>query len=247
MSRDGSNSSSNKMIEVEMKVTYDESTKAKILELATDKGSFQSFTDRYFDDDQYSLTTRDIWLRLRDETWELKCPVTKQLASMTSATSTSTTSYYDMDDKREIMNYLQHNGIIDPVTSDNVVDVDEYIDELLARLEAKSITPFAVIVTFRESFNIVYKGQQFRVDFDTTETSALKDYQLCEIELMVNDNESDRLIAQQQIQQLCQELGLIPPNKLYGKVLELIKRTRPDHWRALLDAKQKSVVATSSS
>lgn len=58
-------------------------------------------TDVYYDDDQYSLTTKDIWLRKRDNKLELKLPLNAKNLSERLADN-----YQELEDESEIKSAL---------------------------------------------------------------------------------------------------------------------------------------------
>lgn len=62
------------MIEIEKKFALTKSQLKKIEKMA-EFVSKKSFTDIYFDDENYSLTKKDWWLRRRDNNLELKIPI----------------------------------------------------------------------------------------------------------------------------------------------------------------------------
>jgi adenylate cyclase class IV len=62
------------MIEVEKKFKLNKNQLARIEKLAKFV-SRKTFTDIYFDDEKFSLTSRDVWLRKRGKTFELKIPL----------------------------------------------------------------------------------------------------------------------------------------------------------------------------
>ena len=65
------------MIEVERKFAPPDLVQLarRVEELGGKRVSEASFTDVYFDTPDCALTRRDIWLRRRDDEWELKLPV----------------------------------------------------------------------------------------------------------------------------------------------------------------------------
>lgn len=58
-------------IEVEVKFPLGKAEEDKIKAIAK-LSSIKRFTDDYFDNKAYTLTSKDIWLRLRDGKWECK-------------------------------------------------------------------------------------------------------------------------------------------------------------------------------
>jgi hypothetical protein len=58
-------------IEVEVKFPFSKAEEDKI-QAVSKLISIKRFTDHYFDNNAYALTSKDIWLRLRDGRWECK-------------------------------------------------------------------------------------------------------------------------------------------------------------------------------
>ncbi|EFA85066.1 hypothetical protein PPL_02063 [Heterostelium album PN500] len=62
------------MIEIEVKIPFNDRIRNQLLQYKVETIGEQSFTDVYYEDENYSLTTRNIWLRQRNDIWELKLP-----------------------------------------------------------------------------------------------------------------------------------------------------------------------------
>lgn len=58
-------------IEVEVKFPFTKAEEDKIQAISK-LISIKRFTDHYFDNNSYTLTSKDIWLRQRDDKWECK-------------------------------------------------------------------------------------------------------------------------------------------------------------------------------
>jgi len=130
--------------------------------------SEESFTDTYFDTNTYNLTTKDIWLRLRNNQYELKFPLKK--------TDSSISKYEKIFGKDKISKYLNINiDNLNPVAKlstirkkyryeDFIIDLDEvtsddfkyYIGEIeLIKENEKNISESETkILNFFEQFNL---------------------------------------------------------------------------------------------
>lgn len=101
----------------------------------------KTFQDIYYDNKNYDLTTKDYWLRKRDDKWELKVPLNKE-----SINNRLTDQYHELENQEEIIKKLGLQK--SPDFSQSVA---------LAGYE-----PFAEIATIRES----YEKGDFHLDFD---------------------------------------------------------------------------------
>ncbi len=101
-------------------------------------------------------------------------------------------------------------------------------DEILAVLEFNfaEYQPFCTIVTTRRR----YKKNDFSIDLDSCDFG----YDLVEIELMVSEDD-DRAAATELILAFAQKYGL-RTDRVRGKILEYLRRFRPDHLRQLVEA-----------
>ena len=126
-------------IEVEKKFLLDESDKNRLIEGAESIG-VKTFTDVYYDNPDYKLTTKDIWLRSRDNRWELKLPLNNFREKIVD-------QYREIENESEIIEYFCFNN--DASLSDS--------------LSKNSYTPFASITTTRTK----YKKDGFIIDLDS--------------------------------------------------------------------------------
>ena len=117
----------------------------------------KTFTDVYYDSADFSLTTKDYWLRQRDGEWELKVPLNSK-----GMDRGETDLYEELETEQEIVEELK-------ISTEN---------ELSGELRKKGIVPFATITTERE----YYRKSDFNLDFD-----IVKDlnYTTFEAELLV--------------------------------------------------------------
>src|SRR5579864_1260452 len=92
------------MIEVEKKFILTPDQEKKLIEGAEFVVEKQ-FTDIYYDDKDFSLTTKDIWLRERDSKYELKLPMNK------SSERRVVDQYRELDVEDDILAHFGAQGI----------------------------------------------------------------------------------------------------------------------------------------
>ncbi len=117
------------------------------------------FTDVYYDNADYFLTSRDFWLRARDDRFELKVPLNKE-----SINDRRTDQYRELETDAEIARELN-------------LQVKTGLQEALREA---GYAPFATITTTRETY---HKGD-FHLDFDEMDFG----YTTFEVELMINNS-----------------------------------------------------------
>lgn len=164
------------------------------------------FTDIYYDTDNFFLTAQDRWLRARENRFELKIPLHQ-------GTERLADQYDELEDEEKIRQALNL-----PRDGNLVVD-----------LEKNGYLPFCICKTTRRK----YKNGAFILDLDTVDSKDFT-YNIGEIELMVNDkSEIDGAI--EKIMNFAKEKNLtITPVR--GKVVEYLKRMKPNHYQALVQA-----------
>ncbi len=101
--------------------------------------SEKTFTDTYYDTQKYSLTTKDLWLRSRDNKWELKIPLhdVRRLIDQ----------YKELENEEEIRDFLSLPK------KGNFTEV----------LRERGYMPFCTVTTTRKK----YKKDDFIIDLDT--------------------------------------------------------------------------------
>ena len=145
------------MIEVEKKFILTPEQEKSLIEGAEFLGEKQ-FTDIYYDDKDFSLTTKDIWFRQRDGRFELKLPMNVSLEERVSD------QYKEIEDEKEIKKYFNFNN-------------DASLSDLLKEREYES---FCIMTTIRKK----YKKEDFGIDMDIVDFG----YAIAEIEYMAQDN-----------------------------------------------------------
>lgn len=194
------------MIEVEKKFALTEEERERLLDSA-ELIAEKSFTDAYYDDEKYSLTTQDIWLRQRDGDWELKIPLHKGGADRIGD------QYEELTTEIEIRNFLKIPKI----------------ENLESDLNQKGFSIFSKFTTGRKK----YEKDGFTIDLDLVDFGDFK-FEIGEIELMVNKHE-EMGEALEKIKNFAKENGL-QITHVRGKVMEYLKRKRPEHFRKLVEA-----------
>ncbi len=193
------------MIEVEKKFLLSESDKSRLIKDA-EFLSERIFTDIYYDTADYSLTTKDQWLRKRENRFELKLP-------MHTGPDRLVDQYHELEDERSIREALNmsHSG------------------NLERDLSVAGHLPFCACTTTRRK----YARHPFIIDLDSVDFRDFT-YRIGEIELMVKDA-GEIEVAIEKIMAFAKEQNLtIAPVR--GKVLEYLKRMKPDHYQALIQA-----------
>lgn len=166
------------MIEVEKKYPLDTGDRERITK---GRMPFKTVTlvDTYYDDDDFSISTKDRWLRKRNGTFELKVPL--HSASAMERDADQFDEIEDEDGIRKFFNIARYGSL----------------DEDIANAGYR---PFGTIVTTREKYRI----NDLTLDVDSIDYG----YELCEIESMVERPEDmDRAI--EKIRSCAHMLGLV--------------------------------------
>jgi len=194
------------MIEVEKKFSL---TKEQEKNLTKDTKFFlkKEMIDVYYDNERYYLTKNDLWLRQRNNDFELKVSKNKNI-------NRKADQYDEITEEDKIRDYLK-------IKKENDFSQD---------LKKSGYSIFAVLKTVRTK----YKKDSFIIDIDEI-TSDQYSYSLAEIELMVEEN-SDIDDAIKKIIDFAKSKGLQIGIYTRGKVVEYIKQKRPEHFNALLEA-----------
>jgi len=164
------------------------------------------FTDIYYDTEFFSLTSNDRWLRSREGRFELKISLHEGVERLAD-------QYDELEDEQKIRETL------------NLSSNGNFTDDL-----AKAgYSPFCTCKTTRRK----YKKEPFIIDLDIVDFQSFT-YTIGEIELMVN-SKSEVESAIGKIMIFAKEQGLtIAPVR--GKVIEYLKRVKPNHYQALVQA-----------
>lgn len=144
------------MIEIEKKFILTDEQQQLLIEGAEFLGE-KIFTDTYFDDISYSLTTKDLWLRERSGRFELKVPMNVSIEERVSD------QYKELETEEEIAKQLHLSK------NNNFAEA----------LKADGYIPFITITTTRKK----YKKDGYNIDMDTVDFG----YNIAEIEYMTDD------------------------------------------------------------
>ena len=193
------------MIEVEKKFILNEQNKEQIIKNAQFLNE-KIFTDTYYDTKNFSLTSNDLWLRCRDNKFELKIPLNKKGERLVD-------QYEELEDEQKIKQALN-------------LPSNENLTDSLTKAE---YFPFCTCKTTRKK----YKKDIFIIDLDLVDFIDFT-YNIGEIELMVN-NKSEIENAIEKIMTFAKEQNLIIA-PVRGKVMEYLKKTKPNHYQALIKA-----------
>lgn len=128
------------MIEVEIKVPISENNVALLIDGADFIGE-KTQRDKYYDNKEYDLTTKSIWLRDRNGSFELKYPIETFEPGLSNR-------YKEYESDEEIKEVLSLS---------NTLSIEDAISEA-------GYFPFSDYVTVRKS----YKNNEFRIDVDET-------------------------------------------------------------------------------
>ncbi len=200
------------MIEVEKKFLLENpDDERRLLDGATFVKE-EKHRDTYWDNDSYTLTTQNKWLRQRDGIWELKNP--DGLAPQTSEPSGS--RYKEITAERELNSELEISMAIG-------MDPQKTLEE---NLRAHGYNPFCSFETTRR----VYIKNGFTIDIDRVDFG----YNVVEIEKLVDD-ETIVEATMKSVHQFGKDHGLqIVP--LYGKAMQWLQINNHAHFDAVVRA-----------
>ncbi|OGL94893.1 hypothetical protein A2348_05395 [Candidatus Uhrbacteria bacterium RIFOXYB12_FULL_58_10] len=162
--------------------------------------------DEYWDTTNFSLTRKDWWLRRRNGRWEIKIA----LHAISPGILRGVTQYRELETEEKIRMAIGLDG-------------DGPFEDVL---RTAGYVPCARIVTTRRK----YRDHEFCIDLDVADFG----YALAEIEIMVED-EKDADAASARVDAYAMAHGL-SADAIRGKVVEFIRRERPEHFQALVDA-----------
>ena len=193
------------MIEIEKKFILSDRNIKALTRNAVFKTE-KNFIDTYFDTPDFRLTTHDKWLRLRDQTFELKLPLYLKARPVID-------QYEEIIDEpgiRRALKLKKKNSLAEDLADNHYL-------------------PFCTLATTRKKF----QQGEFNLDLDSAESGKFF-YQIGEIELMVS-SKSQMPKASKKIEKFAQDYHLTP-GPVRGKVLEYLKQYQPDHYQALVKA-----------
>ncbi|KAK6185519.1 hypothetical protein SNE40_007733 [Patella caerulea] len=172
-------------VEIERKFSIGPDTEAKLKNSGAKLKSEKSFTDVYWDNEDYLLTLSDCWLRRRDSYWQMKIPVHSDPIFDVN------TKYQELTKEKDIINFIANKLTLNLGKRSNL----SYL------LEKAKLIDFATINTVRKSY--ILDGCQ--VDLDSTNHG----FQVGEIEV-VAPSSSEIPSALRTIDKVAKKLGLSP-------------------------------------
>uniref|UniRef100_A0A8C9V309 Thiamine-triphosphatase n=2 Tax=Scleropages formosus TaxID=113540 RepID=A0A8C9V309_SCLFO len=235
-------------VEVERKFVCNSDVHEKLREIGAVCVGQCEFEDKYFDCPEHHLTLRDVWLRCRQGSWELKCPTQEdrqERGEQESHARSLLTRYREITSLPEIIAKVRevtgeecagHGPSRMEDEGMRMEDVDECSlrGGALSWLNELHLVPFAVFSTKRCSFTLAEEGQQHgvRVDLDQA------DFGFCvgEIEVLLPDG-GEMQPALEQIERTAQRLGLSGEKRVPGKMDAYLQKYCPEHYKKLLNAK----------
>ena len=198
------------MIEIERKFKLNEAEKESLLAGAIFVGE-KTFTDVYYDTEDFTLSKNNIWLRKRDDEFQLKLPILQK-------EKVQTTQFQEIEGEDKIREIFAIPSIVDFET-----DIKVFGYEIFCQLE-----------TTRRK----YQKENFEIDLDQTVSNFPSEqdffYRMVEIELMVSSN-AEILNADKKIMAFAKKNQLKIGN-IRGKVAEYLFRKKPKHYEALIKA-----------
>lgn len=193
------------MIEVEKKFLLNKEQEKKLITEAEFIGE-KVFTDVYYDNADFALTTNDKWLRSRSGKFELKLPLNPDLDHRMGDL------YDEVEDEEKIKELFK-------IFKEK---------DLKQGLRENGYSEFCVCKTTRRK----YKKQGFGIDIDLCEYEDKSTYELAEIELMIEDK-SEMASAMEKILGFAKDKGL-KIGYVRGKVLVYLREKSPKHFQALV-------------
>lgn len=164
----------------------------------------KEFTDTYYDDPAWSLTLEDKWLRSRNNKFELKV------------------GFYPTGEKHK----AQYNELVtdEEIAAELGLPTDKPLAEAIL---TKNYTPFARFDNVRRK----YLKDGFTIDIDIADFGDFT-HSVCEIERIAQTKEEVPTLINQIIT-FGEQHGLVN-NESRSKLIEYIRRKRPDHYHALV-------------
>ena len=196
------------------------------------------FTDIYYDTVDHKLTTRDIWLRKRDQIYELKFPFKEQTTNVNVEKVLGVDRYNEITDSNKIAQTLvdiPNIAFIKPPTENSF----EFF------LSVNKIKLFANIRTNRTRYMMkVDIGQNLmvdiNVDYDKVEyicnekNKVIGNYEIAEIELVsVSRTALDNIMSSDEVMsKILEKFGINTNTTVRGKELEYLFVHHPEHYKA---------------
>lgn len=236
-------------VEVEKKLFMTLEQQRALLASFPSKAS-KAFTDVYYDGFQYSLTSRDLWLRRRDTTWELKVPWAPEQGLG------NTQSYEEISTEDAILERLLARGLLGTETSSRDPHAVDHSAGVLEQVLAnKGINPFAKLHTERVSLEVDLNtamacgADSLHIDMDVVtfdpafaedlelhgagQATAEAPFVIAEVEIMTPKQQELIDAATAALDKFLVSWGLCDARQAYSKLIEYLLRFRPAHLDAL--------------
>ncbi|XP_053558299.1 thiamine-triphosphatase [Bombina bombina] len=172
------------------------------------------FCDSYYDSPDLLLTTRDLWLRKRDHSWELKHPPKRGTLGLSGAS----TQYREVNCEAEIISRVSEElGVPCPLSLDSL-----------------PLQEFATFVTRRRRFQIPQSGDSRHsviVDLDMADFG----FEVGEVEVLV-DTQDEVENALQEVEEICKKMGVLSDSPVPGKMSTFLRLNRTEHYNRLREA-----------
>lgn len=222
-------SASKPRYEIERKFVLNSSSKSRLLAVAREtaaKVCDETFTDAYYDDEDFSLTLSDRWLRLRNDVWQLKQPVSGREGEHGHCSPRALTTVYE------------------EVTG--ISAVNKALGRKCSVENDKGLARFAWLKTQRTSFSIPWMDfDNVQVVLDRCESIGNNDsghfeHTVGEIEICHYDT-SSITNAEKAIDVFCKvhQLGcntVSNDDGGGGKLVQYLRANSPRHYSLLLNA-----------
>lgn len=195
------------MFEVEQNFNLSDEERIRILSNAEFVNE-KTFTDVYYDTSSRALSLQDRWLRSRDGRYEVKLPSGMEAGSIVD-------QYQEIEDEAGVRAALGLSSA----------------GSFEARMAAAGYAPFCTCTTARRTF----RDGDFTIVLDHVAYAGCGwTFDTCEVELLVDAAEKMSQAASR-IADFAKSRGL-RTEYLHGKVLEYLRRERPEHFGALVKA-----------
>jgi hypothetical protein len=216
----------------------------------------KTFTDTYYERSGRPLTTRDMWLRQRGATVELKWPAAAAAAAPSAPSGSDSTApatgtaavdaYNESTDWPTISGALQATAGVAPLPTPYPATPDA----LAAYMAAAGYTPFAVLTTTRSRYALTIRGARVFVDIDRVTFlpprgggagAPLGEYSIGEVELVAAGAAAEagggggdpRAAVAGVLTALLRSDDAPRARPVRGKVLEYLARHDAPHYAAL--------------
>jgi adenylate cyclase class IV len=179
--------SSHSQLEIERKFFFDSNFEERLNHVGAVLIKTTNLIDEYYDNELTNfLTLNDCWLRLRNSKWELKYPYEFK------SKNKEIQNYIELSNDSEIFDYIIN--LSKPYILDENLINESSMEFLIKKLK---LTPFSKIKSIRKTYQI---DNDIKIDLDITDF----DYQLGEIEVILDKNKSTQEDLEKSIEKINQ-------------------------------------------